>query len=203
MATFSNIKTRPFFFFYGTVFLGLIFVGRLIRTQQLPDLYFFIEAFSTIGLLIGVFYLVHKWGWKYPPVKLLYEVENVAGIYSGTLTTSNKDEQGKYISKEIEAEITQPTASDIHINLLFKDDAQEVSSKSESTHAKLYKTKNGNWKLEYSYINKPNELYDKEVLQIHEGFTALTFNKDLNILTGNYFTHQNKSNGNINLQKRE
>lgn len=167
----------------------------------MADVDFIIESFSAIGLLIVIFYLTHKYLWKHIPFKLMYEVEDVSGVYEGTLTSSYKDVMGRNINKEVIAEITQPNATDIHINLIFKDNPIETSSTSESKQANLFKTKADIWKLEYSYINQPNDLYEKEILQINVGFTALQFSKDLKTLTGYYFTNQNKSNGNIILQK--
>lgn len=206
MNKFSNIKTRPFFLFYGVILLILIFIVRSAKNWELGDFDFFIESFSAIGLLIGAFYLVHKHLWKYPIIKLLYEVEDVSGMYEGTLTTSFpfKDAIEENIIKEVTVEMIQPNASEIHIRLWFKDNPNDDdSSTSESKIAKLYKTNAELWKLEYSFTNKPNGLYKKEKLQIHEGYTVLTFSKDLNTLSGYYFTNQNKSNGNISLRKRD
>lgn len=200
---FSNIKTRPFFFFYGVILLILIFFVRSVKNWKIGEFDFFIESFSAIGLLIGAFYLVHKYLWKYPLIKLLYEVEDVSGIYEGTLTSSNKDIMEENINKEATAEIIQPNASDIYIRFWFKNRPTEESSTSESKTAKLFKSNAEVWKLEYSFINIPNDLYEKEILQIHEGYTVLTFSKDLNTLRGYYFTNQNNSNGNISLQKKD
>ncbi len=146
------------------------------------SLWGFIEAPTTIVIILFIFWILNNCLWRWLPVRKLFGIPNIDGRYEGEIVgsfTETKEQNGTYKTAiEIKQTLTKV------IVCLYTE-----RSCSYSLTANLCRNNNGNYELVYIYQNKTSAIRTDSDMRDHNGTAILGILDDGYTLDGNYFNN--------------
>lgn len=194
---FKNISSRV-----------LVLLVLAINTGSVYLLEFFKDC-KPVGAILSSFtivllslYILDKWLWKWPPLKYLYNLKDISGVYEGDKNYEYYDQDEKKVKTGTMKEkrfITQ-TASFVIIETITYNQNGDESSRSKSSVDNIELEKDGNLKITLTYHNKGSMTMK---FPPHDGTEILNFTDNGEIL-GNYYTNRQpfQTRGTVKLTKK-
>lgn len=140
------------------------------------------EPLSVLGLISLFFFIYNKYLWKYPVFKLIVDIPNLNGRYSGKIFS----DFGEKIKKDCILEIKQ-TASKIKIFLYIESDDPLKMTSSASILENIIKGEDGFYTICFTYFNTGDKVLKN--LSAHYGYNELKYIPSEKKLKGPYYTH--------------
>jgi hypothetical protein len=137
-----------------------------------------IEAPTTVGILLGLFWLVDKWLWRIKWFAFLPVPTDINGRYEGHIVSSHSSDETYKVGLEVEQSLT-----DIKVCLYTKN------STSCSATATVGKNDYGNWVVSYIYQNKTSTVNHDEDMKDHLGVGTVEILDKGKKLKGVYFNN--------------
>ncbi|MDI9364240.1 MAG: hypothetical protein QM541_04760 [Flavobacterium sp.] len=158
---------------------------------------------SAAGLILVFFKMYNKYLWNKPILEKLIDFPNLKGGWYGTMISSYKDENDKFIEKDCLMEIHQQ-GTDIFIVCYYADKNENIpSSKSESWSFSLNQKDELTTQIVYTYLNTPLVARDNNSdLNKHTGTSELLWNKETPLeIYVEYYNKDRNSKGRMKLLK--
>ncbi len=160
--------------------IGLFFLG-ITAVHEVP--------FASI-IFLGLFHLIDRWLWKFPPFSWIFVIDNFSGTYEGKQECLFKvDNQIKKVYLDIKIIISQ-TGSNIVVHAFYAKQ-KDISSNSHSTFCVITKTEDDqHFKIIYQY-----EKEGSRSLDAHFGTSIIKVIKENKecYLEGTYYTDRQLS----------
>lgn len=160
--------------------IGLFFLG-ITAVHEVP--------FASV-IFLGLFYLIDRWLWKFPPFSWIFVVDNFSGTYEGKQECLIPTDNGpRKVYLDIKVIIAQ-TGSNIVVNA-FYNKHKGTSSNSHSTFCVITKTEDDqHFKIIYQYAKEGSGIQDA-----HFGTSIIKVIKEKKecYLEGTYYTDQQLS----------
>ncbi|WP_196936947.1 hypothetical protein [Sphingobacterium hungaricum] len=177
------LKPSAFIFMCAILALALFSANKYIQYHWGVS----ISVFAVIGSIFGI---VNSYLWNKKPFCWMYSVPDFSGRYEGTLLYEYRNEECEVVTDKMQhIKVIHQNGSDIVINSWTRLSDGQLSSKSTSIEASIFKEKDGTFSIIYNYLNEGNyELdfcphYGTEVLKLIE-------NGEGKHLVGKYYTER-------------
>jgi hypothetical protein len=141
---------------------------------------------SITGIIVGVFLLIDRYLWKYPPFKWLYWVPDMSGRYEGVVHYEHPITRSPD-SKNCAVEVFQ-TGSKLKVSCFFQHQVIDEPSTSKSLVESIIKEEDDCHSLVFTYQNEGA----RSLGQPHSGTNILKFinNGEGKFLKGHYYTNR-------------
>lgn len=166
--------------------VALLTISLYLTNKYLADSFGY--NLSATSIIVGAFWLLDRYLWKYPPFKWLYWVPDMSGRYEGVIRyinpiTSSSDH------KRCVVEVFQ-TGSKLKVKCFFQHQAKDEPSASKSLVESIIKEGDDCYSLVFTYLNRGIRIHGQG--QPHYGTNILKFinNGEGKFLKGYYYTNR-------------
>ena len=168
-------------------------IREFLKSQHV-ELPWFIEIASPVAIYEGLYLLVDRYLWKYPPLRLIgwSTVPDLSGEWQAKFKTS----YDQYATEHAGSVLIKQSWSSIHVWL------ETAQSGSHSEMATIVSEANGDQYLIYEYLNEPSASKSVATMHQHRGTCRLLIAPDAKTLKGTYYSgHDRQNHGELELTR--